>query len=208
MISTHGIKYNYGPEKELYFKDWQISKGEQWLLLGGSGSGKTTLLHILAGILKPPTGSVQINNTSLYGMSAKMRDGFRGRNIGVVFQRSHLLKSLTITENLQLAQSFAGLPNDKRRIAEILSSLNILEKQNSYPSRLSEGQLQRVSIARAVINQPALLLADEPTSSLDDINALKVIDLLVGQSVRHGSALVIATHDKRVKDLLSKQYLL
>lgn len=207
MISTRGIAHIYGQESELHFKDWQIGKGEQWLLLGDSGSGKTTFLHIIAGILPPLKGSVTVNDTSLYSMSAKTRDSFRGKNIGMVFQRPHLLKSLTIAENLQIAQSFAKLPNDKKRIAEILTSLNISEKKNSYPRELSQGQLQRVSIARAVINKPALLLADEPTSSLDNNNAIAVIQLLVSQSIQNDSALVVATHDNRVKDLLSKQYL-
>lgn len=207
MISTHSISHLYGQKNELDFNDWRIDKGEQWLLLGDSGSGKTTLLHIIAGLLKPQKGSVIINDTDLYSISARQRDNFRGRNMGMVFQRPHLLKSLTITENLLIAQSFAKLPTDKNRIAEILDSLNISAKKDSYPGELSEGQLQRVSIARAVINKPALLLADEPTSSLDDKNAISVIELLISQSLQNGSALVVATHDKRVKELLSKQYL-
>lgn len=207
MISTHSISHLYGQKNELDFNDWRIDKGEQWLLLGDSGSGKTTLLHIIAGLLKPQKGSVIINDTDLYSISTRQRDNFRGRNMGMVFQRPHLLKSLTITENLLIAQSFAKLPTDKNRIAEILDSLNISTKKDSYPGELSEGQLQRVSIARAVINKPALLLADEPTSSLDDKNAIAVIELLISQSLQNGSALVVATHDKRVKELLSKQYL-
>lgn len=207
MISTHSVSHIYGQKNELCFKDWQIKKGEQWLLLGESGSGKTTFLHIIAGILKPQKGSIVINDTDLYSISARQRDSFRGRNMGMVFQRPHLLKSLTVFENLLIAQSFARLPIDKNRITEILNSLNIAAKKDSFPGELSEGQLQRVSIARAVINKPALLLADEPTSSLDDKNAVAVIELLMSQSVQNGSALVVSTHDKRVKDLLSKHYL-
>ncbi|MEJ6980109.1 ATP-binding cassette domain-containing protein [Pedobacter sp. P351] len=207
MISIHSISHQYKEQQSLGFKDWKINKGDQWLLLGESGSGKTTLLHVIAGILKPHSGNVMINNTSLYTMSVKERDLFRGKNMGIVFQRPHLVKSLTITENLLIAQSFAKLSRNEKRIQEVLASLNIAEKKDSYPSQLSDGQLQRVSIARAVLNKPALMVADEPTSSLDDKNAFAVMELLMSQSVQNGSALVVATHDKRVKDLLSKQYL-
>lgn len=206
MISIQSISHHYKDQHPLSFKDWNINKGEQWLLLGDSGSGKTTLLHIIAGILKPEAGNVIINNTCLYTMNAKERDLFRGKNIGMVFQRPHLIKSLTITENLLIAQSFAKLSKNKNRIYEVLHSLNIAEKKNNYPNQLSEGQLQRVSIARAVLNEPALLVADEPTSSLDDKNAIAVMELLMSQSIQNSSALVVATHDKRVKDILSKQY--
>ncbi|RYG07532.1 MAG: ATP-binding cassette domain-containing protein, partial [Chitinophagaceae bacterium] len=173
---------------------------------GESGSGKTTLLHILTGILKPAQGEVNIDSTSIYNLSSKELDQFRGRKIGIIFQRPHLIKSLTITENLLLAQSFAKLPEDKKRIDEVLESLDILSKKNAYPSELSQGQLQRVSIARAVINKPALLIADEPTSSLDDKNAEAVLALLMQQSTLNNATLVVATHDKRVKDAFTNTY--
>lgn len=175
MISLKSVSHNYPGGHQISFKDWQINKGDQWLLLGESGSGKTTLLHILTGILKPEQGDVQINGTSIYKLSSKELDQFRGRNIGIVFQRPHLIKSLSIAENLVLAQSFACLPTNLNRVNEVLSSLGIADKKKSYPNELSQGQLQRVSIARAVINKPALLIADEPTSSLDDKNATAVL---------------------------------
>lgn len=206
MIVIKSIIHDYKGGLQLSFKDWQISDGEQWLLLGESGSGKTTLLHILTGILKPKQGEVQINNTSIYQLSSKKLDQFRGRNIGIVFQRPHLIKSLTIGENLALAQSFAQLPEDQQRINEVLESLDIVHKKNAYPSELSQGQLQRVSIARAVINKPALLIADEPTSSLDDKNAEAVLQLLMQQSGLNQATLVVATHDKRVKDAFTHTY--
>jgi putative ABC transport system ATP-binding protein len=206
MIVIKSIIHDYKGSLQLSFKDWQINDGEQWLLLGESGSGKTTLLHILTGILKPKQGEVQINNTSIYQLSSKKLDQFRGRNIGIVFQRPHLIKSLTIGENLALAQSFAQLPEDQQRINEVLESLDIVHKKNAYPSELSQGQLQRVSIARAVINKPALLIADEPTSSLDDKNAEAVLQLLMQQSGLNQATLVVATHDKRVKDAFTHTY--
>ncbi len=147
-----------------------------------------------------------IGKTSIYRLSSKARDQFRGRNIGIIFQRPHLIKSLTIAENLLLAQSFAKLPEDRNRVKEVLASLDIADKINSYPSELSQGQLQRVSIARAVINKPALLIADEPTSSLDDKNTAAVLQLLIQQSEINQATLIVATHDKRVKDAFTNTY--
>ena len=190
----------------LDFADWQVKDSEQWLLLGQSGSGKTTLLHILTGLLKPTNGIAKINEVELYALSSKKLDAFRGQHIGIVFQQPHLIKSLSVTENLLLAQSFAGLPTDKRRVEEVLASLDMLKKKNAYPNELSQGHLQRVTIARAVINKPSLLIADEPTSSLDDKNAEAVLALLKEQSELNKATLIVATHDKRVKDALTLTY--
>lgn len=206
MISIKGVTHSYNNLSKISFSDWQINDGERWLLLGQSGSGKTTLLHILTGILKPTTGEINIAETSIYQLTSKKLDQFRGRNIGIVFQRPHLVKSLTIAENLLLAQSFAQLPENNERIHEVLQSLGIADKKNAYPSELSQGQLQRVSIARAVINKPALLIADEPTSSLDDNNATAVLQLLLEQSDLNQATLIVATHDKRVKDAFTNTY--
>jgi len=206
MISIQSLAHQYTRSALISFKNWQIKDGEQWLLLGESGSGKTTLLHILTGILKPIQGTVEINDTSIYTLSSKNLDQFRGRNIGVIFQKPHLIKSLTISENLALAQSFAKLPHNEMRINEVLESLAIDTKKNAYPNELSQGQLQRVSIARAVINKPALIIADEPTSSLDDKNATAVLNLLMQQSGLNQATLIVATHDKRVKDAFTNTY--
>ncbi|MDB5246130.1 MAG: transporter ATP-binding protein [Segetibacter sp.] len=208
MIAIKSVAHSYGRQKNLRFKDWDINRGEQWLLLGDSGSGKSTLLNILTGILEPQQGEVLINQTNLYKLPGRKRDSFRGQNIGMIFQTPHLVKSLTVKENLLIAQSFARLREDVKRIEEVLSSLGIEDKKNSYPHELSQGQLQRVSIARAVINKPALLVADEPTSSLDDRNTAAVLELLIRQSKLTNSTLVVATHDKRVKDQFTNEYVL
>lgn len=206
MISIQAVSQQYPAGSLLTFADWQVNNGEQWLLLGQSGSGKTTLLHILTGLQKPTSGTVAINGIDLYSLSAKKLDAFRGQHIGIVFQRPHLIKSLNVTENLLLAQSFAGLPTDKKRIEEVLDSLAMAHKKHAYPQALSQGQLQRVTIARAVINKPTLLIADEPTSSLDDKNAAAVLALLKEQSELNQATLVVATHDKRVKDAFNLTY--
>ena len=206
MISIKSVSHSYTNAHTISFKDWEINNGEQWLLLGQSGSGKTTLLHILTGILKPTQGEVNIDETSIYQLSSKALDQFRGQKIGIIFQKPHLIKSLTIAENLTLAQSFAKLPEDLNRVDEVLTSLGIADKKSAYPNELSQGQLQRVSIARAVINKPTLLIADEPTSSLDDQNAAAVLELLMQQSGLNQATLVVATHDKRVKDAFTNTY--
>ncbi|WP_461788077.1 ABC transporter ATP-binding protein [Pedobacter sp.] len=206
MISITSISHQYGSAPALTFADWTVKDAEQWLLLGQSGSGKTTLLHILTGLLKPSSGNVSINNTNLYELTSKKLDAFRGQHIGIIFQKPHLIKSLSVVENLLLAQSFAGLTTDQQRIDDVLASLDMLHKKNAYPQQLSQGQLQRVTIARAVINKPTLLIADEPTSSLDDKNAEAVLALLKQQSEINQATLVVATHDKRVKDAFNLTY--
>jgi putative ABC transport system ATP-binding protein len=206
MITLKSLSHSYKGGQTIEFKDWHIKTGERWLLLGNSGSGKTTLLHLMTGILQPSAGEVNINGTSIYGLSSKSLDQFRGQNIGIVFQRPHLIGSLSILENLIIVQRFANLAKDMARIKEVLASLDIADKQNAYPAQLSQGQLQRVSIARAVLNKPALLIADEPTSSLDDKNAFAVLDLLLTQSELNQTTLVVATHDKRIKSPFSNTY--
>lgn len=205
MLTINNLNHNYG-QTRIAFANWQVNKGEHWLLLGSSGSGKTTLMNIITGLLKPTAGEVLVDETAIYQLPGTRLDKFRGQRIGIVFQRPHLIKSLTITENLLIAQRFAGLQEDTERVREVLTSLNILEKQKHYPAQLSQGQLQRVAIARAVINKPALLVADEPTSSLDDRNTDAVLDILIGQSLLNGSTLIVSTHDKRVRTHITRQY--
>lgn len=206
VIRLSGISYRYPQGESLKFADIEVTRGEHTLILGDSGSGKTTLLHILSGLLKPETGTVQIDGQPLYDLPARKLDEFRGQRIGLIFQEAHLVKSLTIKENLQIAQGFAGAKVDHQRIEEVLALLNLEHKGNSYPSKLSRGQMQRAAIARAVINRPAILVADEPTASLDDRNTESVLNLLRTQAEQQGATLIIATHDKRVKTQITHAY--
>ncbi|MDJ1481383.1 ATP-binding cassette domain-containing protein [Cytophagaceae bacterium YF14B1] len=203
MFQLTGIRYNYTTTHTLSFPDWTAAQGDRWLLTGVSGSGKTTLLHMLAGLRQPTQGTAIIAGTNLYTLSGNKADQFRGQNIGLVLQKPHLLSVLTVEENLLLTQYMAGLPQNKQRIAEVLSILSVLEKRKSMPHQLSQGQAQRISIARAVLNLPKLILADEPTSSLDDVNCMRVLDLLETQAAACGATLVIATHDARVKNRIA-----
>jgi len=206
VIRLTGITYQYPQGESLQFADLEVMNGQHTLILGDSGSGKTTLLHILSGLLKPETGTVQIDGQQLYELPARKLDEFRGQRIGLIFQEAHLVKSLTVRENLQIAQGFAGAKVDHGRIEEVLALLNLAHKGNSYPGKLSRGQMQRAAIARAVINRPAILVADEPTASLDDRNTESVLSLLLTQAEQQGATLIVATHDKRVKSRINHAY--
>ncbi|MCX2574426.1 ABC transporter ATP-binding protein [Pedobacter sandarakinus] len=208
MIKIKSLVHRYGTNPDLSFADWEIQDREQWLLLGASGSGKSTLLNIISGLLSPTKGEVQIDGTNLYQLSTKKMDKFRGRKIGIIFQRPHLIKSLNIYDNVAIANSMAGLTIHKETIMALLDRLGLADKASRYSDELSQGQLQRVSIARALVNNPSVLIADEPTSSLDDANAENVISLITTQAAASNASLIVATHDTRVRNRLSKEYLL
>lgn len=206
VLSSVQLSYQYPQGTKLEFPDIHIAKNQHSLLLGDSGTGKTTLLHLLSGLSKPTTGEVHLMNQSLYAMNGTALDAFRAKNLGFIFQEAHLLRNLTVTENIKLAQSLAKNPVDEQAVVEMLDYLQLKDKAHVLPSQLSRGQKQRVAIARAVINRPGLLLADEPTASLDDKNTDLVLQLLFGIASNYGSTLLIATHDKRIKDQFAHSY--
>lgn len=205
MLKTHQLTFSYDKQNEFEFPDINCGRGETWLLLGQSGSGKTTMLHLLAGLLRPKEGSIEINETNLSKLSASQLDRFRGNHVGIIFQKPHFLQALTVGENLALAQKLAGQSVDNQQIKSLLERLNIGTKINQKPNRLSQGEQQRASIARAIINQPDLILADEPTSALDDSNTSEVLSLLEEQAKELNAALLIVTHDGRLKQFVDKQ---
>jgi ABC-type lipoprotein export system ATPase subunit len=182
-----------------------VKQGEHALLLGESGSGKTTLLHLMGGLLRGYSGSIQLDDTELASLSESKLDVFRGQHVGFVFQRNHLIAALSVEKNLMLSPYLAGLTIDTKRIEDVLESLGLYEKRKSRVNELSHGQAQRVAIARAILNKPSILFADEPTSALDDRNCGRVIDLLLNVATQNKSTLIVATHDQRVKDKISKQ---
>ena len=198
MIKTESLKFSYDGKKYFDFPDINLDSGENLLIIGNSGIGKTTLLHLLAGILKPESGSINISGTDISKFSDTELDKFRGDNIGIVFQKPHFISSLTINENLKLAQ-YLSSSNTSVDAKKILESLNINDKYQQKPNQLSEGEKQRASIALALINSPSLILADEPTSSLDDFNCDNVIKLLKKQAKDHKAQLIVITHDARLK---------
>ncbi len=200
MLKTKDISHTYKGQQPIRFNDIHCQPDTHWLVLGNSGCGKTTLLHMIAGLLKPTTGNVEIAGTNISALPSNQLDHFRGQKIGVVFQKPHFVRSLNVEANLMLAQYLAGIKKDKKRIESILSSLNLGHKLKSMPNELSQGEQQRVAIARAVINGPKLILADEPTSALDDENSREVINLLETQASAQQATLLIVTHDQRLKD--------
>lgn len=205
MISINGLSFGYSDQKVLSIPQMEVQDEEHLLILGNSGSGKTTLLHILGGLLQPKEGKVVIGNTDLYSLSGHQRDKYRGQNIGLVFQKAHLISALSVGDNLLLAQYLSGTAQDKGRVYEVLEELNLGQKADKKVRALSQGEQQRVTIARALLNRPRIILADEPTASLDDENAMKVLNLLKSQAEKYQASLLIATHDQRVKDQFELQ---
>ena len=199
MISVRGLSHRYGAAEALRLPDWRVAQGERWLVLGPSGCGKTTLLHVLAGLVRPSEGQVEVAGENLLKLEGARLDRWRATTVGIVLQALHLVKHLSVRDNLRLAQYLAKTPQDDARIDDTLGALGVGAKSARRPSELSQGEQQRVAIARAVVNRPKLVLADEPTANLDDASAATVVDLLADQAARHGATLVVATHDARVK---------
>ena len=197
MLETKNLRFKYDNNLELNFPNIKTSK-ENLLILGASGVGKTTFLHLLSGLLKPMDGEIDLLGTKISRLKMSEMDRFRGKNIGIVFQKPHFINSLTVKENLQLAQ-YISKKSDKNRIQSLLESLGIEDKANKKTQNLSQGEKQRVSIALAIVNSPKLILADEPTSSLDDLNCEKVINILKNQASKYKAKLIIITHDYRLK---------
>lgn len=200
MLQTKDLSFSYANGPSFSFPDLSVAASEVLLVLGHSGKGKTTLLHLLAGLMEPNSGSVTINGQAITKLKGKARDAFRGKNIGMVFQQAQFIRSISVMQNLQLARSLAGLPNDEAFAKELLLELGIADKAKNRPNELSIGERQRAGIARALITQPKVVLADEPTSALDDGNCELVADLLQKTVTGHGAALVIVTHDQRLKN--------
>ncbi|MCB0664329.1 MAG: ABC transporter ATP-binding protein [Saprospiraceae bacterium] len=208
MLEAKNLSFSYTRRETLVFPDISCKRGEHWLLLGQSGSGKTTLLHLLAGLRKAPSGQIMVDGRDITKMVESSLDKFRGQNIGIIFQESHFVRALTVRENLRLAQELAGLKPDDSRITSILERLGIAQKADSKPHRLSVGEQQRASIARAIINKPKLILADEPTSALDDLHCEEVVHLLKEQAEQDQITLLIVTHDNRLKSEFDKSVIL
>ncbi|WP_062058906.1 ABC transporter ATP-binding protein [Aquimarina longa] len=204
MVQIDSLTFYYKKEERFFdFPNIALSKGENLLILGKSGIGKTTLLHLLAGILIPISGKVVIAGVDIHSISHPELDKFRGQNIGLVFQKKHAIQSLNVIENLQTRLFLSKKPINNTSIDFLLKQLDISNCKNSTINTLSEGQLQRLGIAMAVIHNPQVIFADEPTSSLDDENCKIVIELLIKQAKLTNANLIVITHDHRIKSLFS-----
>lgn len=208
MIRTKALRFSY-PEGEAFtFPDIALEEKNHLLVLGPSGIGKTTLLHLLSGILPPYSGKISINGTEISGLNRKALDRFRAENIGVVFQHYHYIKSLTVEENLKLRQLFPKGEEDQERRLALVDRLGLKHVLNNKGGQLSQGQKQRLAIGLGLIHRPKLILADEPTSNLDDENCAAVISLLKEEAELCESSLIIITHDQRVKGLFKNHIVL
>ncbi|ALT79691.1 hypothetical protein AT984_07185 [Paucibacter sp. KCTC 42545] len=200
------MQYRYPPASRagadtgqtLRFADIHLATGEHLLLRGKSGSGKSTLLALLAGLLSPSEGQVLIAGTELQSLSQRRRDAWRGECLGFVPQRLHLSSALTVLDNVTLPFLCAGLPPDTERAAGLLQSLGLQGLGGRKPHQLSVGQAQRVALARALVRRPRILLADEPSASLDDEHAAQMMALLMQAASDSGASLLVATHDARL----------
>lgn len=205
MIQSKDLTFTFNSSTSFEFPDLNCDVADALLITGVSGKGKTTLLHLLGGLLRPKSGSISVQETNIATLSEKELDHFRGRNIGLVLQQSHFIASLNVLENVVLASWLATGKKATEKAKSLLEELDLEDQMYKLPSNLSVGQQQRVSIARALINEPKLLLADEPTSSLDDENAAKVADMLAHLSKEYKASLIIVTHDYRLKSKFSNQ---
>lgn len=202
MIETKNLGYSYSESQNLSYSDIFIKEGEQWLLKGKSGSGKTTLIHLLAGILMPTSGSISVNGIMLQNLHQSGLDKFRAKNIGLIFQKHLFISAVNMYQNVLIPQQMTGVQSDKKLIDQLFEELDIAALAKKKPSHLSQGELQRFSIARSLVNKPKLVIADEPTSSLDDENCLRFVELIKRTCEEHHATLLIASHDARIESQL------
>ena len=208
MIQSTELQFAYNREKTFDFPNISGDVDSPCLILGPSGCGKSTLLHLLGGLMKPKSGSINVKGQDITKLKGTALDKFRGKHIGIIFQKPHFIRSLNVLDNLLVAPYFGGGKVDVQKAKDILKGLGLGDKTKQSPATLSQGEQQRLSIARVLINEPAVILADEPTSALDDDNCTEVIKLLRDKAKSSDSVLIIVTHDGRLKSELSNQVLL
>ena len=206
MIRCRGLRYQYRNGPDLRFADIDVEQGGVLLLRGPSGSGKSTWLALAAGLLSATAGDIQVAGQRLADLGPAAGDAWRARTIGFLPQKLHLSEALTVRGNVSLAYFAAGLPEDaaaRQRVALVLAELGVADQAARRPSQLSGGQAQRVALARALVLNPRVILADEPSASLDDASAAAALELLRASAARCQATLVIATHDGRISQALS-----
>lgn len=177
---------------------FSINKGEFVAIIGPSGSGKSTLLHILGGVDRPTSGKVYMDNQDIYAQNEEQLAIFRRRQVGLIYQFYNLIPVLNVTENITLPVLMDGQIVNEHRLNALLETLKLTERKNHLPNQLSGGQQQRVSIGRALMNTPAVVLADEPTGNLDSKNSQEIVELLKMSNIKYGQTLIIITHDENI----------
>ena len=177
---------------------FKVEKGEFVAIIGASGSGKSTLLHLLGGVDRPTSGKVYIDGKDIYSLNNDNLAIFRRRQIGLIYQFYNLIPTLNVEENITLPCRLDGKEVDKKRLEEVLNTLKLSNRKNHLPNQLSGGQQQRVSIGRAIINEPAIMLADEPTGNLDSKASEEVISLLRLSNKKFNQTVIVITHDEKI----------
>ncbi|HJM40087.1 MAG TPA: ABC transporter ATP-binding protein [Planctomycetota bacterium] len=188
----------------LSIDELQILAGERVALVGASGSGKTTLLNLVSGLVLPESGSIEIDGTDICQLSEHARDRFRADNCGCMFQSFHLLDGFSALENIELGASFTGRKPDREHVLELLESLGLSDRAEHYPSQLSVGQQARVALARALVNRPKVVLADEPTGALDPQTSDSIFDLLLTTAENESITVICATHNESLASRLDR----
>lgn len=196
MTKTYGTGEN--AVHALNDVSFSVSKGEFVAIIGPSGSGKSTLLHILGGVDKPTSGKVWMNGSDVYAQNDEELAIFRRRQVGLIYQFYNLIPVLSVTENITLPVLMDGQTVNEERLAELIETLGLQGREAHLPNQLSGGQQQRVSIGRALMNAPAVLLADEPTGNLDSKNSQEIVSLLRLSNQKYGQTLIIITHDENI----------
>ena len=206
IIKASDIHKSFGQLKVLKGIDLEVGKGEIVSITGASGAGKSTLLQILGTLSTPDSGSLEIDGTRVDRMSRDEAADFRCRKIGFVFQAHHLLPEFTAEENVMIPAMIVGVPQKKarERAAELISMLGLEERRNHKPSELSGGEQQRIATARALINSPAVLFADEPTGNLDSVTKQEIHKLFFELRDKLGQTIVIVTHDPELASLCER----
>ena len=202
MLVSKDLTFSYDNSKVFHFPNITLDKREHLLVLGESGIGKTTMIQLLAGLLTAHSGELLINGTDITTLNSTQLDLFRGKHIGMVFQRPYFVRNISVLENLLLSLYLSKNKQDEKKALHLLDQIGLADKKNHQPNQLSQGEQQRMSIALAVLKNPDLILADEPTSSLDDTNCYKIAQLLEEQAQSTNAQLIIITHDSRLKRIL------
>lgn len=177
---------------------FSVEKGDFVAIVGASGSGKSTLLHLLGGVDRPTSGKVFIDNVDIYSMNNDALAIFRRRQVGLIYQFYNLIPVLNVAENITLPTKLDGRDVDEKRLDELLKTLGLEKRKYNLPNQLSGGQQQRVSIGRAIINEPALMLADEPTGNLDSKASEEIISLLKLSNKKYNQTVIVITHDEKI----------
>jgi len=202
ILRVENLTKIYGKDENLVKAldnvSFSVQKGEFIAIIGPSGSGKSTLLHIIGGVDKPTSGKVYMNGQDVYAQSDENLAIFRRRQVGLIYQFYNLIPVLTVTENITLPVLLDGREVNTERLEELLRILNLKDRENHLPNQLSGGQQQRVSIGRALMNAPAVVLADEPTGNLDSKNSQEIVELLKLSNQKYGQTLIIITHDENI----------